>query len=441
MSKKSDAMSPDASPGVINAAGVRRVNNLPLVLVIGVLALFMALIVFVAMKRANTNQKPPVSVKSARYTDSTTMATDIIAGHTGGIIRPAPKPAPVQESLALPIAVLDNPDAPPVLRPNESDSKPVDPDLDRIKMTKIQQFEDAVKAKMSVALPSQLGASHSNTSPTRRDETQAEIDATRRQIELIKSGDTTAAYQARLAQIRDRMAGGAGRAFEMSVLQAPSSLNATGDRWALNSNVQAPRTPFELRAGAVIPGTMISGVKPGIPGQIIGQVSQNVYDTATGKYLLIPQGTRLIGVYSSEVSYGQDCVLVAWQRLIFPDGKALDIGSMPGADSAGYAGFHDQVDNHYMRIYGSALMMSGIVAGITYSQTPTQTGPYGQQSPPTAGSVMSEALGQQLGQVASQMIAKNLNIAPSLKIRPGYPFNVTVVKDLTFTKPYQSFDY
>lgn len=440
MSKKSDGMSPDASPGVINTTGVRRVNNLPLVLVIGVLALFMALIVFVAMKRAHSNQKPPVLVKSTHHRDSTTMATDIIAGHTGGIIRPEPKPETVQEGLALPIAVLDNPDAPPVLRPNESPSAPIDPDLDRIKMAKIQQFEDAVKAKMSVALPSQLGASHPNTSPA-SDGTHAEIEATKRQIELIKSGDTTAAYQARLAQIRDRMTSGAGEANEMGVLQIPSSSSTTGDRWALNSTVQAPRTPFELRAGAVIPGTMISGVKPGIPGQIIGQVSQNVYDTATGKYLLIPQGTRLIGVYSSEVSYGQDSVLIAWQRFIFPDGKALDIGSMPGADSAGYAGFHDQVDNHYMRIYGSALMMSGIVAGITYSQTPTQTGPYGQPTQPTAGSVMSEALGQQLGQVASQMIAKNLNLAPSLTIRPGYQFNVTVVKDLTFTKPYQSFDY
>lgn len=439
MSKKSDVMSPDASPGVINTTGVRRVNNLPLILAIGVLALFMALIVFVAMKRAHANQKPPVPVRSTHYRDSTTMATDIIAGQDGGVIKPASSQEPIKKHLVLPIALLDNPDAPPVLRPKPLNA-PVDPDLDRIKMAKIQQFEDAVKAKMSIALPSQLGASHPNAMPARSDEAPAEIEATRHQIELIKSGDTTAAYQARLAQIRDRLSGGAGVANGMDLQTNPSS-NITGDRWALNSKVQAPRTPFELRAGSVIPGTMISGVKPGIPGQIIGQVSQNVYDTATGTYLLIPQGTRLLGVYSSDVSYGQDSVLVAWQRLTFPDGKALDIGSMPGADSAGYAGFHDKVDNHYLRIYGSALMMSGIVAGITYSQNPTQTGPYGQPAQPTAGSVMSEALGQQLGQVASQMIAKNLNIAPSLKIRPGYEFNVTVVKDLTFTKPYQSFDY
>ena len=102
--------------------------------------------------------------------------------------------------------------------------------------------------------------------------------------------------------------------------------------------------------------------------------------------------------------------------MISPDGKALDIGSMPGTDSGGYAGFHDQVNNHYVRLFGSALLMSGVVAGITYSQNPTQTGAFGQPAEPTAGSVMSAALGQELGQVSSQMIAKNLNIAPDLNI-------------------------
>lgn len=228
----------------------------------------------------------------------------------------------------------------------------------------------------------------------------------------------------------------------MNLIQNPSQNSSEpSDRWELHSTVEAPRTPFVLRAGAVIPGVKISGVKPELPGQIIGQVSQNVYDTATGKYLLLPQGTRLIGMYSNEVSYGQSSVLIAWQRLVFPDGKALDIGSMPGGDSAGFAGFHDQVNNHYVRLFGSALLMSGVVAGITYSQNPSQTGAFGQPAQPTAGSVMSAALGQELGQVTAQMIAKNLNIAPSLTIRPGYEFNVIVVKDMTFTKPYQSFDY
>ncbi|MCY1448664.1 Bacterial conjugation TrbI-like protein [compost metagenome] len=129
---------------------------------------------------------------------------------------------------------------------------------------------------------------------------------------------------------------------------------------------------------------------------------------------------------------------MAWQRIVFPDGKAMDIGSMRGSDSAGYSGLNDKVNNHYLRIFGSAFLMSGIVAGISLSQDRNENG---DNDRTTASSAMSEALGQQLGQVTAQMIAKNLNIAPTIEIRPGYRFNVMVTKDMTFSKPYQSFDY
>lgn len=443
-------MSPHASPGALNQNGVRRVNNLPLILVIAAFALFVLIIAFVAMKRANQQhptKQDPIPVE--RHMDSSLMAAEIVAGRAGGIIMPAKPIEKVNTSLALPVALVDNPDNPPVIRNKPPILRPktirsgelTSPDLDRIKMAKMEQFEDAVKAKMSIPLPDQLSTASTFKTQHAGDDAQSKLAALKRQMELLNSGDPTASYQARLQQIRAAMGGHEGDA-GMHLIQNPSqNLSDLSDRWELHSTVEAPSTPFVLRAGAVIPGIMISGVKPDLPGQIIGQVSQNVYDTATGKYLLFPQGTRLIGMYSNEVSYGQSSVLIAWQRLIFPDGKALDIGSMPGGDSAGYAGFHDQVNNHYVRLFGSALLMSGVVAGITYSQNPTQTGAFGQPAQPTAGSVMSAALGQELGQVTSQMIAKNLNIAPSLKIRPGYEFNVIVVKDMTFTKPYQSFDY
>ena len=212
-----------------------------------------------------------------------------------------------------------------------------------------------------------------------------------------------------------------------------------GDRWRLDSQPEAPRTPYELRAGYVVPATLISGINSDLPGQIMSQVAQNVYDTATGRHLLIPQGSRLVGSYSSDVAYGQARVLVAWQRIIFPDGKAMDIGAMPGADSAGYAGFNDKVNNHYFRLFGSAFLMSGVNAGITLSQDSGSAGTGSDRQ--RAGDAMSEALGQQLGQVMAQLIAKNMNVAPTLEIRPGYRFNVIVTKDMTFSKPYKSFDY
>lgn len=136
----------------------------------------------------------------------------------------------------------------------------------------------------------------------------------------------------------------------------------------MDSQPEAPRTPFELRAGFVVPATLISGINSDLPGQIMAQVAQHVYDTPTGRHLLIPQGSRLVGTYSSDVAYGQARVLVAWQRIVFPDGKAMDIGVMPGADSAGYAGFNDQVNNHYFRTFASAFLMSAVTAGITLSQ-------------------------------------------------------------------------
>ena len=170
----------------------------------------------------------------------------------------------------------------------------------------------------------------------------------------------------------------------------------------------------------------------------MAQVSQDVFDTPTGKWKLIPQGSRLVGRYSSDVAYGQSRVLIAWQRIVFPDGKAMDIGSMPGADSAGYAGFNDQVNNHYFRLFASAFLMSGVTAGITMSQNQDQQNNGNRQ---TASGALSEALGQQLGLVTAQLISKNMNIAPTLEIRPGYRFNVIVTKDMTFSKPYQAFDY
>jgi type IV secretion system protein VirB10 len=211
-----------------------------------------------------------------------------------------------------------------------------------------------------------------------------------------------------------------------------------GDRWRLDSQPEAPRSPYELRAGFVVPATLISGINSDLPGQIMAQVAGNVYDTPTGKHLLIPQGSRLVGSYSSDIAFGQARVLVAWQRIVFPDGKAMDIGAMPGADGVGYAGFKDKVNNHYLRLFGSAFLMSGVTAGITLSQDTASANSGNRQR---ASDALSEALGQQLGQVAAQLIAKNMNIAPTLEIRPGYRFNVIVTKDMTFSKPYKSFDY
>jgi type IV secretion system protein VirB10 len=194
---------------------------------------------------------------------------------------------------------------------------------------------------------------------------------------------------------------------------------------------EAPISPFEIRAGTVIPATMIGGVDSDLPGQIIAQVSENVFDTATGAHLLIPQGAKLVGSYDNTVTYGQERVLVVWNRIIFPDASALDIKGMPGADAGGYAGFSDEVDNHYARLFGSALMMSLFSAGIQLSQPQASNGQNYSSSQIIAG-----ALGQQLGQAGLAMVQRNLGIAPSLTVRPGYLFSVMVTKGIVLPRPW-----
>ncbi len=196
--------------------------------------------------------------------------------------------------------------------------------------------------------------------------------------------------------------------------------------------VMKPLSPYEMKAGTIIPAVMVLGINSDLPGEIIAQVRENVFDTATGQYLLIPQGSRLVGRYDNGVTYGQDRVLVVWNRIIFPDASSLNLGNMAGADQSGYAGFSDQVNNHYMRIFGAATMMSLLTAGVQLSQPQAANG-----ENITPGQTVAGALGQQFGQAGMALMERNLQIQPTIEIRPGYLFNVMVSKDVVFSSPYQ----
>ena len=193
---------------------------------------------------------------------------------------------------------------------------------------------------------------------------------------------------------------------------------------------------YEVKTGAVIPGIMVTGINSDLPGNIIAQVSQNVFDTATGNHLLLPQGAKLFGVYDSRVIYGQERVLVAWNRVVFPDGSAVTLGAMPGSDMSGYAGYTDKVNNHYLRIFGSAILMSMISGGMAYTMD-TLDNSNSDSDNPTLQNEMGSPLAAQLGHATLQLLQKNLNIKPTLEIRPGYQFNVIVTKDMFFERPYR----
>lgn len=201
----------------------------------------------------------------------------------------------------------------------------------------------------------------------------------------------------------------------------------------LPNKVVAPTSAYELKRGSVIPATLITGINSDLPGRITAQVSQNVYDSATGHDLLIPQGTKLLGRYDSKISFGQSRVLVVWTDIIFPNGATLQIGGMAGTDSEGYGGFNDQVDNHSFKVFGSAILIAAIGAGIDMS-VPASS-PYGYRQTPTDAARNSFA--ETFGRVAEQTISKNLNVQPTLEIRPGYVFNVLVDQDMVFPGAYR----
>lgn len=208
-----------------------------------------------------------------------------------------------------------------------------------------------------------------------------------------------------------------------------SFLNERGqqDRNAntLQGGREAPLSPYEVKAGTIIPAVMIGGINSDLPGQILGQISQNVYDSATGRFILIPQGSKLIGNYDNSTTPGQERILVVWNRIIYPDGSSVDLGSMPGVDAAGFAGLHDKVNTHFWKAFGNALMLSLLSAGVQLSQGVNNSG-----NGNDATQTIAAGIGQQMTQLGQNLLERDSQIQPTLEIRQGYNFNVMVTKDM-----------
>jgi type IV secretory pathway VirB10-like protein len=194
--------------------------------------------------------------------------------------------------------------------------------------------------------------------------------------------------------------------------------------------VLAPRSPYEIKAGTILPATLLTGINSDLPGQIVGQIRENVYDTVTGEHLLVPQGSRLIATYDSAVAFGQERVLVCWNRLIRPDGVSVVLECMPGVDLAGYAGFADEVDHHWWRI------ISGVALGTLLSATAQRSQGDVSGFHPTLPQLWASNAGATVNQAGQEITRKNLAIQPTIKVRPGYTVNVLVTKDMVIT-PYK----
>lgn len=189
--------------------------------------------------------------------------------------------------------------------------------------------------------------------------------------------------------------------------------------------VQDPLSPYQLMAGSLIPASLITGINSDLPGTVIAQVTENVFDTVRGEYLLIPQGSRLIGRYQSEVSFGQDRALVVWDRILMPDGSSITI-SEPGSDASGYAGLKDRTDHHWDKVFAAAGLAT--LLGIGAELGPGDDGDIERAIRRGATDTINEA-----GQRA---VDRSLSVQPSITIRPGWPVRVIVTKDLVL-RPFQ----
>jgi len=185
----------------------------------------------------------------------------------------------------------------------------------------------------------------------------------------------------------------------------------------LHHGVQYPRSPFTLFAGTLVPCVMSQGINSDLPGQIGCMVSQNVYDTVTGRHLLIPQGTKAIGTYDSRIAYGQSRVLVVWTRLLRPDGSWVSLEGMPGTDLSGYAGLTGSVNNHYLRLISGVVLGSIIGAGANNQNL-------------SFSALAAQGAAQNINEAGQQITRKNLQIQPTIEVRPGSRLNIFATKDL-----------
>ena len=195
---------------------------------------------------------------------------------------------------------------------------------------------------------------------------------------------------------------------------------ASNQRTVSVERLTAPASPNIVQAGSIIPAALITGIRSDLPGQITAQVTQNVYDSPTGRILLIPQGARLIGEYDSQITAGQTRVLLAWDRLILPDGRSIVLERQPSADAAGFAGLHDKVNQHWGGVLKAAMISTLLGVG---TELTTDN---------DSDLVRALRLGTQdtINQAGQQIVQRQLNIQPTLTIRPGYPLRVIVTRDL-----------
>lgn len=205
-------------------------------------------------------------------------------------------------------------------------------------------------------------------------------------------------------------------------------VNATPDKRTVSAGrVQEKASPFIVQAGTVIAAALITAIRSDLPGQVIAQVTEHVYDSPTGAHLLIPQGSRLIGQYDSQVAFGQRRVLLVWNRIVMPDGTSIVLERLQGTDAQGFSGLEDEVDHHWGQLFRAAALSTLLGVG-------TQLAIDDESEIARA---IRESAQDSASDIGQQIVRRQLNIQPTLTIRPGFPVRILVQRDLVM-QPYRA---
>lgn len=413
---------------------MRRLNRLPIVAAIVIIVLFIGVVVIglswrgLPFGRNNEND-------STSNTPASTFGDKLKQGVSDGIIGEPEQREGFQPTPAVEHQTTENEASIDHVRSAEREERR--PRLEseeewraRLKREQDEQFLRERHRQQMARYQAQAGALDSPLKVDISDLEKAALDATpaNRQNVAVNTNGASDLYAA---------------AMKSGLLDQNVDPNAQGskedffnedikDLGYLPNKVVPQLSAYELKRGSVIPATLITGLNSDLPGRITAQVSQNVYDSATGYRALIPQGAKLLGRYDSKVSFGQNRVLVIWTDLIFPDGATLQLGGMAGTDAEGYGGFSDKVDRHLWRTFGSAALVAIMGTGIDMSLPESST----LATQDTASDAARRNFADSFGRVAEQTISKNLSVQPTIRIRPGYKFNILVDQDIVFPSPY-----
>lgn len=418
----------DISPeprGTSGTPHVRRINRLPIIIAIALSVIFFTVIIFGISSRGIYG--PAIQGPgNASGLPASSFGDRLKEGVPDGVIE-GPRAEPIRNQEPVPVVPAANPFQPNPASPPAPTASGlvVEPEEDwraRLNREQEEQMLRELHRQRMASLQADQAAQDSPIAVDLKDLAEQGAEASGPGPAGAGRPDLTNLYAAALQgsgqETADPNAQRAKEDFFNQDLQ---------DLGYLPNPVVGQISPFELKRGSVIPATLLTGINSDLPGRIIAQVSQHVYDSATGHHLLIPQGTRLFGRYDSKVTFGQRRALVIWTDIVFPNGSTLQIGGMAGADMQGYGGFSDQVDNHYFEVFGSAILVAAIGAGIDMA-LPSNQGS-GDNS---ATNAARRSFAETFSGVADRTIGENMEVQPTLEIRPGYQFNILVDQDIVF---------